>query len=612
MKRATLVLAMMLGYVGAANAGPWRTGDLTTYAQGDWGGTVGVDAGATLLFDEFDTVYGPAGGVVVGSPSGFAMIFTDPQAVLTYMPSIGPDAPLNGSVLNPITTASGAFGGDVMGLKFNVDFSDAGFLPGTSDLRFGDLVLTDFSTFPQLDGLTVRQTLGDVNTLLSGGSSVISISDLGTLVADLNASFSNGFPSQFAQDHLLAPNTGTGNGSEPAAPEPSALVISSILFGTCVARGYRQLRRTRRGRPDCERKNAMSFLNRRMKRISGQSRLYSPRRRLPLPPPFRRTLQFVVVLALAVPGSAAHAGLFVSGVENHGATGVVLEYNGATGAFVQTFASGGGLSKPQGLVFGPNGNLFVSSLGNDAVLEYDGTTGAFVKTFASDGGLASFIGIMFGPNGDLFVSSPVGEVEEYNGTTGAFVKNFAYGSGAGGLVFAPNGKLFVSNPDLNAVSEYDATIGVFKTFTSGGGLLHPQGLVFGPNGDLFVSNGDISSLDPANNDVLEYNGTTGAFVKIFASGGGLEFPRGLVFGPNGDLFVTSLSGAVLEYNGTTGAFVQTFTSGGGLEAPTYLTFSPAEPAVPEPSSLLLAALGALTTASAGRKRAAAFVRRAKP
>ena len=117
-----------------------------------------------------------------------------------------------------------------------------------------------------------------------------------------------------------------------------------------------------------------------------------------------------------------------------------------------------------------------------------------------------------------------------------------------------------------------------------------------------------------NDAVLEYNGTTGAFVKTFTSGGSLSAPVGLVFGPNGDLFVSGDSNnAVLEYNGTTGAFVKTFASGGGLDGPTFLTFSPSVSAVPEPPGLLLAALGALTAlASAARRRAVAIFRPANP
>ena len=124
----------------------------------------------------------------------------------------------------------------------------------------------------------------------------------------------------------------------------------------------------------------------------------------------------------------------------------------------------------------------------------------------------------------------------------------------------------------------------------------------------------VSGLD--NNAVLEYNGETGAFVKKFvpSGSGGLFGPSDLVFGPNGDLFVSGfVNNAVLEYNGTSGAFIKTFTSGGNLLCPTFLTFGPSVSAVPEPPSLLLAALGALTAlASAARKRAADFFRPAKP
>jgi hypothetical protein len=134
-------------------------------------------------------------------------------------------APLDSSVLNPLSTSAGSFGGDVLALEFNVDFSDAGFLPGTSGIPFGDLVLEGFNTLPQLNGLTVREFLGDMNTLLSGGSSIVTIDDIadfaaGPLVTLLDTSFSNGTPTQFAQDYLDAPTvTGT------PVPEPSSLAI---------------------------------------------------------------------------------------------------------------------------------------------------------------------------------------------------------------------------------------------------------------------------------------------------------------------------------------------------------------------------------------------------
>jgi streptogramin lyase len=314
------------------------------------------------------------------------------------------------------------------------------------------------------------------------------------------------------------------------------------------------------------------------------------------------------LVLLSVGGGVGRADLFVSDL-NHNA---VQEYDKTTGAFVRTFASGGGLSEPTGLAFGPNGDLFVSSAATNAVLEYNGTAGAFVRTFTSGGGLNEPIGLVFGPNGDLFVSGfNNNQVLEYNGTTGAFVKVFANTFfrglvGPTGLVFGPNGDLFVAsyNSSSGPVFEYNGATGAFvKVFTTGFPQpSSPDGLVFGPNGDLFVTNNLV--LNPT---ILEYNGATGAFVKTFASelSGQIWDP---VFGPNGNLFVSD-GGGVEEYDGTTGAFIETFTSGLRFTKPTYMVFAPGDygapaiPAVPEPSALALFGLGSIALAVCGRRRA---------
>ena len=236
--RLSIILALALASVGAASADIWSPGDLTTYTQASWGGDPSLpDPGAVLLVAKYDTVFASTFGIVtVGSSSGFTMSFTDAASVLAYLPSIGPFAPLNGSSLNPISTGSGGFGGEVMGLELNVAFSDAGFLPGSSGLRFGDLVLTNFTPLiSPFNGLTVRQFLGDMNILLGGGSTVFTIADLGTAIQDLNSSFADGTPLPFAQNHLVAPT------STSAAPEPSSwLILTSPVLG---AEWIRRLRR---------------------------------------------------------------------------------------------------------------------------------------------------------------------------------------------------------------------------------------------------------------------------------------------------------------------------------------------------------------------------------
>ena len=163
--------------------------------------------------------------------------------------------------------------------------------------------------------------------------------------------------------------------------------------------------------------------------------------------------------------------------------------------------------------------------------------------------------------------------------------------------------LFVISEGTNQVLEFNGTTGGFdKVFANapGGFTLPLTGLVFGPSGDLFVS----TAFDA----VLDFNGTTGAFVGPFVLDDTSRgfFPGGLVFGPNGDLFVTDRSqsvGGVLEFNGTTGRFDKTFvdSKSGGLLTPTGLVFGPSPSiSVPEPSALSLMCLGFLSLAYARR------------
>jgi len=150
------------------------------------------------------------------------MTFTGASPVQAYLPAAGAPGPLDANLSDPVTSSSGVFGGDVLTLELNVDFSDAGFLLGTSGIPFGNLVLSNFSTLPDLNGLTVRQFLAIDNTLLGGGSVTgFSIADLDPITFDVNSSFLGGTPSTFAQNNLMAP-------AVTPTPEPGTL----LLLGT--------------------------------------------------------------------------------------------------------------------------------------------------------------------------------------------------------------------------------------------------------------------------------------------------------------------------------------------------------------------------------------------
>jgi len=220
---------LILGYLVAANATPWQNGQVITYTQNEWSSTTGQ---ASVVQAHYDSIYAATNGLfVVGTASGFSMIFDSSTALLSYIPAIGTVGPLNSNLLDPTTSSSGAFGGEVVGLKLNIDFSDAGVTLGTSGIPFGNLILTNFSgTLSNLDGLTVRQFLGDLNTLLGGGSSIDSIPDLYPISQNLNGSFDGGVVSTFAQDHLEAPTS--------SVPESGSTLLFFGLGAAALGLGW--------------------------------------------------------------------------------------------------------------------------------------------------------------------------------------------------------------------------------------------------------------------------------------------------------------------------------------------------------------------------------------
>jgi WD40 repeat protein len=310
--------------------------------------------------------------------------------------------------------------------------------------------------------------------------------------------------------------------------------------------------------------------------------------------PFRVLVALASVCTACGTAAAGTSSVFVSS----GDTNSVLAYDASTGAFQGTFASGGGLEEPEGIAFGPDGNLYVSSRSNQ-VLRYDGRTGRFLGVFASGHGLADPAGVAFGgPGNDLYVSSGVpdeggggNQVLRFDGRSGAFKAVVDPANAAGlddpeGMRFGPDGLLYVnSTPEkgpgqvLRYSPATNSFVSKFVSASAAGAVGDPTDLAFGPGGDLFVSSA-------ATSEVKRYDGSTGAFKGAFvtAGSGGLNEAEGLAFAPNGNLLVVSeLGDAVLEYNGSTGTFVRELVPSGlgGLAEPTFITFGPT--AVPLPA-----------------------------
>jgi hypothetical protein len=186
---------------GASGCG-WQDGDMVTYNPDNWG-TLST-AASTNLSNNFYAVY-PGGGVEIGigGPAGFSALFTSASAVLDYQPADGSPAPLDNDLQDPVSTSSGVFGGHVLAVQLDVDFSDTGHLNGSANLHFGDLRVCGLTATPGFNGSTVRQVLGSLNQALGGAATPYSYDDLAALASDLAQSFESGSASLFAQQHLF-------------------------------------------------------------------------------------------------------------------------------------------------------------------------------------------------------------------------------------------------------------------------------------------------------------------------------------------------------------------------------------------------------------------------
>lgn len=240
------------------------------------------------------------------------------------------------------------------------------------------------------------------------------------------------------------------------------------------------------------------------------------------------------------------------------------------------------LANPAGMTVGPDGNLYFGSQGNESIVKYDVTTHA-LSTFidssvlhpigTANGDVAfAPAGLRFGPDGSLYVALNGGR----QATSGGAVVRFGIDNSGGQLSYH---------------------VGSATTIATG--LVQPTEMAFG-NGfgnqkTLFVSNSGIS--DPAQyantpHNVVCITDPDGAnpvtSVFIATDSNVLNYPAGLVWGPDGGLFVVDLGattgvGKVVRFNAD-GSFDRVFS-----QPPTSLLYAFPTDAVFDPQGNLLTA-----------------------
>ena len=198
-----------------------------------------------------------------------------------------------------------------------------------------------------------------------------------------------------------------------------------------------------------------------------------------------------------------------------------------------------GLTTPHNGVIGPDGMLYAVNApslngnvgkGTDGIEKYDPVTGQYLGRFAD---IASPFGIIFGPDGDLYVSSTL--VYAPDPPRSDYITRLDGASGVNlgvvlrelkvpfNMAWHPSGDLLVVEHFAGRVQRYDTATGALVgTFLQ---VPFPVGMTYGPDGDLYV--GQFTTPDRLarllQNDlagalgggkVLQYDGVTGAQKRV--------------------------------------------------------------------------------------------------
>ncbi|AGP38785.1 hypothetical protein BE04_42065 [Sorangium cellulosum] len=212
------------------------------------------------------------------------------------------------------------------------------------------------------------------------------------------------------------------------------------------------------------------------------------------------------------------------------------------------------------LFIGDNGDFSVKAFSVDPWMSLTYTGSPFVEPAA--GGLHGVMGLIFGRNRNLLavnqnVELPInGEVLEFDGADGRLIRSIVASSDPDSP-FAPRGMVLRDNvlyvadfggyPNVTQegqVALYHGRTGELLGKLDADGLttpFFPRGVVFGPDGKLYVSNVPKQT----SGQVLRFDPRTRKLIDVFIDSGKCKCdfnrPEGLVFGPGTHprLYVTS-------------------------------------------------------------------------
>jgi len=210
----------------------------------------------------------------------------------------------------------------------------------------------------------------------------------------------------------------------------------------------------------------------------------------------------------------------------------VVRFDLATGANLGLFTSGKTIVGGRQIAFGPDGHLYVNSLYTNEVLRFNGTTGQFINVVSN---LPRPNGLQFGPDGSLFISSEQGSVFRIDPRNGQIMSQSApFGFLIEMTLRQVDGAPLISLPAGLAI---DGTIGGGPVAIGGVDVQFPSVLTAGTfSGDYFLTEfsalgfADDFSFLPAGSILqhweLEFDGTFDGLATLVFGYDDTFFPVG--------------------------------------------------------------------------------------
>jgi len=231
----------------------------------------------------------------------------------------------------------------------------------------------------------------------------------------------------------------------------------------------------------------------------------------------------------------------------------LVRYRTATGQYLGVFATLAGTEITAGvkLVFGPNGDLYVTGQENRSVYRFDARTGAYRGEFTTGFLLSSPQSMVFHPNGDLLVADfGTSQIVRFDGATGAYIGRFDTGGEYENpidMAWGPDSELYVASATGYRVLKFSGATGEYLGDAVPGVLYdRPQAIAFSPQGDLYVATWGQS--------ILQYDRLTQRLKNLISLPGQSNFVD-LSFGLDGNVFVADYNFGVREFDGETGAYL---------------------------------------------------------